>query len=175
MLTTTSRQTRHDPHHRMRVNLAAAAWVATLMISAYYVFSVLTTVSPSDDVYCQAQTNNSSTAYAGLVYWCEDETTQAVYSGTVSNPNYTEYPFEGNSVEWIVEKAYPNMADFGTTYMWGPYGAYTSSGDWFNYSQVNNIQLEITSNGLSTGTVLDTAYPPDPGSWDIDWSWSAYN
>ena len=45
MLTTTSRQTRNDLHHRMLLNLAAAAWVATLMISAYYVFSVLATVS----------------------------------------------------------------------------------------------------------------------------------
>jgi hypothetical protein len=45
MLTTTSRQTRYNLHHRMLVNLAAAAWVATLMISAYYVFSVLATVS----------------------------------------------------------------------------------------------------------------------------------
>ncbi len=46
MLTTTSRDTRHDfRHHRMLVNLAAAVWVATLVISAYYVFSVLVTVS----------------------------------------------------------------------------------------------------------------------------------
>jgi hypothetical protein len=42
MLTTTSRQTRYDFHHRMLVNLAAAAWVGTLMISGYYLFSVLT-------------------------------------------------------------------------------------------------------------------------------------
>jgi hypothetical protein len=46
MLTRTSRQTPYDfRHHRTIVNLAAAAWVATLMISAYYVFSVLATVS----------------------------------------------------------------------------------------------------------------------------------
>jgi len=45
MLTTTSLQNRCDLHRRMLVNLAAAAWVATLMISAYYVFSVLATVS----------------------------------------------------------------------------------------------------------------------------------
>jgi hypothetical protein len=46
MLTTTSRRTRYDfRHHRMLVNLAAAAWVTTLMISAYYVFSVLATRS----------------------------------------------------------------------------------------------------------------------------------
>jgi len=46
MLTTTSRRTRYDfRHHRMLVNLAAAAWVATLMMSAYYVFRALTTVS----------------------------------------------------------------------------------------------------------------------------------
>ncbi len=45
MLTTTSRRTRYDfRHHRTVVNLAAVAWVATLMISAYYVFSVLVTV-----------------------------------------------------------------------------------------------------------------------------------
>jgi hypothetical protein len=46
MLTTTPRQTHYDFRpHRMLVNLAAAAWLATLMISAYYVFSALTTVS----------------------------------------------------------------------------------------------------------------------------------
>jgi hypothetical protein len=45
MLTTTSRQTRYSLHRRMLVNLAAVAWVTTLMISAYYVFSVLATVS----------------------------------------------------------------------------------------------------------------------------------
>jgi hypothetical protein len=45
MLTTISRQTRYDVRHRMLVNLAAAAWVGTLLISAYYVFSVLATVS----------------------------------------------------------------------------------------------------------------------------------
>jgi hypothetical protein len=45
MLTTTSRQARYNLHHRMLVNLAAAAWVGTLLISAYYVFSALTTVS----------------------------------------------------------------------------------------------------------------------------------
>jgi hypothetical protein len=44
MLTTTSRQTRYSLHRRMLVNLAVA-WVTTLMISAYYVFSVLATVS----------------------------------------------------------------------------------------------------------------------------------
>jgi hypothetical protein len=43
MLTTTSRQTRYDfRHHWMLVNLAAAAWVATLMITGYYIFSALT-------------------------------------------------------------------------------------------------------------------------------------
>jgi hypothetical protein len=45
MLTSIARQTRYDLHRRMLVNLAAAAWVATLTISAYYVFSVLATVS----------------------------------------------------------------------------------------------------------------------------------
>jgi hypothetical protein len=45
MLTTTSRQTRYNLHHRMLVNLAAAAWVGALMISAYHVFSVLVTAS----------------------------------------------------------------------------------------------------------------------------------
>jgi hypothetical protein len=45
MLTTTSRQTRYGVHHRMLVNLAAAAWVGALMISGYYIFSVLVPVS----------------------------------------------------------------------------------------------------------------------------------
>jgi hypothetical protein len=46
MLTTSSRQTRYNfRHHQTLVNLAAAAWVTTLVISAYYVFSVLTTAS----------------------------------------------------------------------------------------------------------------------------------
>jgi hypothetical protein len=45
MQTTTSQQIRYDLDHRMLVNLAAIAWVGTLMISAYYVFSALATVS----------------------------------------------------------------------------------------------------------------------------------
>jgi hypothetical protein len=45
MLTTTSRHTRNNLHRQMLVNLVAAAWVGTLMISGYYIFSVLVTVS----------------------------------------------------------------------------------------------------------------------------------
>ena len=46
MLTRTSLQARYDfRRDRQLVNLAAAAWVATVMISAYYAFTALTTAS----------------------------------------------------------------------------------------------------------------------------------
>jgi hypothetical protein len=57
MPTTTSQRVRYDFPHRMLMNLAATAWVATLMIPAYYVFSALATLSwpPTRPVYREGE------------------------------------------------------------------------------------------------------------------------
>ena len=41
----TNKDDENEHHHRMFANLVAAAWVGTLMVSAYYVFSQLAAVS----------------------------------------------------------------------------------------------------------------------------------
>ncbi len=133
-------------------------------------YNVLTySVSPGDDVWCENQTQYPTSSSANLVYYCKNNTTGFVASGTDYNPGGGA-TFYGNSVEWILERAQPNLSDFGTVVMNGAYGAYTSSGSWFNYSQVDNLQVNM----IYSGTTLDQAYPPSPGSWSIDWTWYNY-
>ncbi len=127
-------------------------------------------VSAGDDVWCEEQTSNPTSSTASLVYYCKNNTTGFVASGTESYPG--SGTFYGNTVEWIVEKNEAYLPDFGTTQMNGAYGAYTANGNWFNYSQVDNVDITLINSSSST---LATSYPPSPGSWSIDWSWYASN
>ncbi len=133
-------------------------------------------VAANDDVWCEAWASSPSSSSSGGGFYCKDNTTGWVLSTSLGKP--TNGTFYGASAEWVLETpllpgGYAVLPDYGNAYMWGAYGALTSNGSWFGYSQ--EYTTNITMYNTKDGHTLSTAAPWSGKGYGIEWTWENYD
>jgi hypothetical protein len=145
-------------------------WYEYYPNSEMYVFQA----GANDDVWCEAWATSPTSSSSGGGYYCKDNTTQWVLSTSVGIPSGAT--FYGSTVEWILEVptiggSPGTLPDYGTAHMWGAYGAYTSNGQWFGFSDLYwyNVSMYNSPDGN-----LSTAGTWSGHTYGIEWTWHNY-
>ena len=144
-------------------------WYEYYPNSEMYVFQA----GANDDVWCEAWATSPTSSSSGGGFYCKDNTTQWVLSTSVGIPSGAT--FAGSTVEWILEAPTISgspaaLPDYSTAHMWGAYGAYTSNGSWFGYTQLYNYNVTM----YNSPNTLSTAAQWTGHTYGIEWTWHNY-